>query len=466
VTAPFLPAPAGTPLIAGRSTAVTAALGELDGRTVSWFRLEGGKHRGAIGVAEGDGIERAVRAGLELGIPVVGIVSTSGADVGEGVASLHAWGRVARAMSEASGVVPILLGVVGPCVSGPALLLGIADHVVMTRDAFAYLSGPDTVAAFTGVPTTHVALGGAHVHDARSGVAALLADDEDDARAALRAILDFVPNNTLDDAPRHRGDDPADRDCSVAAGTVPVQSTAAYDVRVVIEDVLDDGAFLELRAAYADNMVTGLGRLDGHPVGVVANQPCRRAGTIDIEASRKAARFVQWCDAFNVPIVTFVDTPGFEPGRDLEWRGMIRHGAQLVHAYAAATVPRLCVVLRKAVGGAYIVMDSKTLGNDWCVAWPSAEIAVMGAAGAVQILNRRELGVIDDPARRDVERAALEQAYEERFSSSYVAAERGFVDDVIAAVDTRRSLAGALGRLATKREHEPLRPGRHSNTPL
>jgi acetyl-CoA carboxylase carboxyltransferase component len=466
MTAPLVPAPATAPVMAQRSAAVTAALGELDGRTVSWFRLEGGKHRGAIGVAEGEALERAVRMGIELGVPVVGVVATSGADVGEGVASLHAWGRVARALTDASGVVPTLLATIGPCVSGPALLLGLADQVVMTADAFAYVSGPDTVTAFTGVPTTHEILGGAAVHGARSGVAALVVEDEDDARHALADLLAYLPANNLDDPPRSATDDPVDRDCAAAVAAVPARVSSSYDVRVVVEDVLDAGSFLELRPGYGANMVTGLGRLDGRPVGVVANQPAQRAGTLDIEASRKAARFVQWCDAFNLPIVTFVDTPGFEPGRDLEWRGMIRHGAELVHAYAAATVPRLAVVLRKAYGGAYIVMDSKTLGNDWCIAWPNAEIAVMGAAPAVQVLHRRRLGAVTDPIARRAEQAALEEEYAARVLNPYVAAERGYVDDVVAAADTRRALAGAAERLATKREARPPRPGRHSNTPL
>jgi acetyl-CoA carboxylase carboxyltransferase component len=466
MTSPLVPAPTAAPLMAQRSAAVTATVGELDGRTVSWFRLEGGKHRGAIGVAEGDAIERAVRAGIELGVPVVGVVSTSGADVVEGVASLHAWGRVARALTDASGVVPTLLAVIGPCVSGPALLLGLVDHVVMTRDAFAYVSGPDTVTAFTGVPTTHESLGGAAVHDLRSGVATLVADDEDDARHALADLISYMPANNVEDAPRMIGDDPVDRDCRAAATAVPDRASASYDIRVVVEDALDAETFHELRSSYAPNMVTGLGRVDGRAVGVIANQPFHRAGTLDIEASRKAARFVQWCDAFNLPIITFVDTPGFEPGRDLEWRGMIRHGAELVHAYASATVPRLGVVLRKAYGGAYIVMDSKTLGNDWCMAWPGAEIAVMGAAPAVQILHRRRLAAIENPEERRAERAALEEAYATLVVSPYVAAERGYVDDVVDALDTRRALAAALARLATKRESLPVRPARHSNTPL
>lgn len=466
MTIPLLPAPAAMPLMPQRSAAVTASVGELDGRTVSWFRLEGGKHRGAIGVAEGDALERAIRAGIDLGVPIVGVVSTSGADVGEGVASLHAWGRIARALTDASGVVPTVLAAIGPCVSGPALILGLVDHVVMTSEAFAYVSGPDTVTAFTGVPTSHEVLGGAPMHGRRSGVATLVVDDEDDALHALADLLSYLPPNNLDGPPRVATGDPVDRECANAAAAVPDRSSASYDVRVVVDDVLDHDSFLELRPGYAPNMVTGLARLDGNGVGVVANQPAQRAGTLDIEASRKAARFVQWCDAFNLPIVTFVDTPGFEPGRDLEWRGMIRHGAELVHAYGAATVPRLGVVLRKAYGGAYIVMDSKTLGNDWCVAWAGAEIAVMGAPAAVPILHRRRLTTIADPEARAAEQAALEEEYAARSLGPAVAAERGYVDDVVAPVDTRRALSAALARLATKREPPPLRPGRHSNTPL
>ena len=459
----FSPTPVA-PVMGQRSDAVTTALSDLHGRTVSWFRLDGGKHRGAIGVAEGEALERAVRLGVELGVPVVGAIATSGADVGEGVASLHAWGRVARAFTDASGVVPTVLAAVGPCVSGPALMLGLVDQVVMTSDAFAYVSGPDTVSAFTGVPVGRADLGGAAVHDRRSGVATVVVDDDADALAAIATILDYLPGHHLDDPPVAFTDDPVDRSCDTAAATMPARSKASYDVRDIIGDVVDGDSFFELRARHAPNLVTGLARLGGRPVGIVANQPSQRAGTLDVAASRKGARFVQWCDAFNVPLVTFVDTPGFEPGTDLEWRGMIRHGAQLVHAYAAATVPRLCVVLRKGFGGAYIVMDSKPLGNDWCGAWPTAEIAVIGAAGAVQILHGKRLAAIADEGARGAEQLELEREYGARFSSPLPAAEHGLVDEVIAPVDTRRALAAALDRLTTKREDTPSR--RHSNTPL
>jgi acetyl-CoA carboxylase carboxyltransferase component len=456
--------PDRTPVFGHRSSAVDACLIELDGRQVSWFNLDGGKHRGAIGTAEGQTMERAVRLATELGIPVVGRIASSGADVNEGIAALHAWGRVAHALVEASGVVPVILMLVGPAVSGPALLLGLADHVIMTADAFAYVTGPDVAVSFTGVAIDRDGLGGAVIHERQSGVATMIVANEDDALLVTRFLLGYLPSNHLEDPPIENMHDPVDRDCERAAAAVPARSMATYDVRAVIGDVLDHDSFLELRAAYAPNMVTGIGRLDGRPVGVIANQPMVQAGSLDIDAAQKAARFVQWCDCFNIPVITFVDTSGYLPGRDLEWRGIIRHGAQLLHAYAAATVPRLCVVLRKAYGGAYIVMDSRGLGTDWCVAWPTAEIAVMGAQPAVQILYRRKLDAIDDPARRAAAQTDLETEYADRFLNPYVAAERGYVDEVIPASDTRRALAYALDRLRTKREQLPNR--RHSNTPL
>jgi acetyl-CoA carboxylase carboxyltransferase component len=454
-----------TPLAGHRSSTASARLIEApDGRLVSTFRIEGGKHVGAIGPPEGAVLERAIRHAAEFGIPLVGTISSSGADVLEGVSSLHAWGRVAKALAEASGVVPTLLVVIGPCVSGPALLLGLADITVMTEDAFAYVSGPDTVRAFTGIDIDHRVLGGAASHDRRSGVSAVVVRDEDTAREMCWSILEYLPANHLEDPPKWDTDDPTDRACTRAAEIVPARATASYDVRAVIDDVVDRDSRFELRAHHAPNIVTALARLGGRTVGIVANQPQQRAGTLDIEASEKAARFVQWCDCFNIPLVTLVDTPGFEPGKDLEWRGMIRHGAELVYAYANATVPRLCVVLRKAYGGAYIVMDSKGMGNDWCAAWPTAEIAVMGAPGAVQILHGRALRAIEDPDARAREQATLEAEYEARFSNPYIAAERGYVDEVILAEDTRRVLVDVLDRFSTKREAHRAR--KHGNSPL
>jgi acetyl-CoA carboxylase carboxyltransferase component len=444
-----------TPIQAQADAAASAELREIDGRRVVWFRIAGGKHHGALGVEGSATVERAVRLAGELRIPLVGELDTSGAELHDGVAALHAWGRLARELVRVSGQVPTLLAVTGACVSGPALALGLFDHVVMTTEAFAYVSGPDSVAEFTGVLVGRDELGGAHMHARRTGVASMVVAGVREARDALAELLWYLPDHHLADPPLHACDDPADRPCTIAAATVPVRAAEPYDVRTVVADVCDHDTFLEVRARYAPNLVTGLATLGGRPIGVIANQPFHRAGTIDIEASSKAARFVTWCDTANLPLVTFVDTPGFEPGRDLEWRGMIRHGAELVHAYAAASVPRCSVVLRKAYGGAYIVMDSRGIGNDLCVAWPSAEIAVMGAAAAVEILYRNA-----DPA----ERVRLTAEYEAAFDNPYRAAERGLVDAVIEPEHTRRVLIDALAVLGTKHDAQPAR--RHSNTPL
>jgi acetyl-CoA carboxylase carboxyltransferase component len=451
------------PIRAGADGSASAELRMIDGRRVVWFRIAGGKHHGAIGQAGGATVERAVQLAGQLHVPLVGELDTSGAELGEGVAALHAWGRLAHELVGVSGVVPTLLAVTGACVSGPALALGCFDQVVMTDDAFAFVTGPDSVGEFTGEAVSRFELGGSGIHDRRTGVAALVVRDEVIARDALVALLSYLPDHHLADPQRWERLDDRDRPSSIAAQTIPDRPNASYDVRTIIDDVVDAGSRLELRAGYAANLVTALATLDARPIGIVANQPMHRAGTIDIEASRKAARFIAWCDAFNLPIVTLVDTPGFEPGRDLEWRGMIRHGAELVHAYAAATVPRLCVVMRKAYGGAYIVMDSRGIGNDLTVAWPTARIAVMGGAPAVQILNGKRLRA-HDPATRAAAEAELVHAYEAEFDNPYRAAERGLVDAVVAPDRTRAVLCDALDVLATKRDQQPAR--RHSNTPL
>ncbi|MDQ1437895.1 MAG: hypothetical protein QOK43_1524 [Acidimicrobiaceae bacterium] len=444
-------------IAARRPDAVEADIRVLGGQEVAFFRLAEGPHRGAIGEDEGRSIETLVHTAVDVGVPIVGVLATSGAEIGGGVASLAAWGRVAAAMAHASGVVPIVLAVVGPCVSGPSLLLGLADVVVMSADGFAFVSSPISVAAITGLQVEAADLGGPAVHTMRSGVAALVADDEVGALEAVIHVLAFLPDNNMSEPTVWPTDDPVERPCERAARVVPDSANASYDVRVVVADVVDDAELLELWAGFAPNLVTALATIDGRPVGIIANQPQALAGTLDIEASQKGARFVQLCDAFNIPLVTFVDTPGFQPGKDIEWRGMIRKGAQLVHAYAAATVPRVCVVLRKAYGGAYIVMDSKGVGNDFCVAWPGAEMAVMGAAGAVEILHGRR-GVTD------AERAELEADYAARFCTPATAARRGFVDDVIDPLATRQVVALALRALRRKRERLPRRG--HANTPL
>jgi acetyl-CoA carboxylase carboxyltransferase component len=382
-------------------------------------------------------------------------LASSGADVVEGVASLDGWGRAAKSLADCSGVIPVAIVAYGLAVSGPALLLGMADIVVMTDDAVAYVSGPAAVAQLTGLRLAPGELGGPGIHARTSGVASAVANNAVSGLEIVAEVLDYLPDHTDVETPLLASDDPPDRSTPELRDLLPASPTGSYDVRHAISAIADDHVFLEVRAGWAPQLVTALCRVQGRSVGVVANQPQAMAGTLDIAASQKGARFVSFCDTFNLPLLTLVDTPGFMPGKDLEWRGMIRHGAQLVFSYAEATVPRVCLIMRKAFGGAYIVMDSKGMGNDLCLAWPSAQVAVMGAQGAVQILHRREDA--DTQAR-------LAQQYEEDYLNPYVAASRGFVDRVIDPADTRKSVAGAFDMLATKRERIISR--KHANGPL
>ena len=440
---------------AGSRSLVSTAVTEVGGRPAIVVRLGTDESNRAITEDAGAAIRAAVELALEKRLPIVGFVAATGPDVAGGITSVHGWGIAARSLVSASGVVPIVLCVTGPMLSGPALLLGVADVAVMVADGFAFVSGPAMVEQFTGVPVAAEDLGGSTVHAARSGVASLVVADIDAANAAVGELLRLLPSHVDEIPERLPSSDPADRPTPGLADVLPPSTTGGYDVRAVLEAVADDGSVIELRAGWAPNLVTALASVDGFPVGMVANQPQHLAGTLDIAASQKGARFVSFCDAFNLPIVTFVDTPGFQPGKDLEWRGMIRHGAQLAFAYAAATVPRICVTLRKSYGGAYIVMDSRYMGNDVAFAWPTAEIAVMGAKGAVEILHRNAA---------DSERAALEEDYAARLLNPYRAAERGSVAAVIDPVDTRREVAHALAMLSSKREDMPR--NRHGNTPL
>jgi acetyl-CoA carboxylase carboxyltransferase component len=438
---------------------VQAWIDELDTvhgpRPVVMVRVGRTEKAGALSPRDGETIAEAARAALDERLPVVVEISSSGADIGEGLAALHGWGLAARALTACSGVVPTVMAVDGPAVSGPALLLGLADHVVMTREAYAFVSGPHMVREFTGVPIEKSELGGSGSHARNTGVATVVVEDGEAARAAVAALFDFLPSHNDELPPRIPTDDPVDRPTPEAGAVIPASPTGSYDIRTVIRAVADEGEMLETKASWAPNLVTAFGSIGGRPVGFVANQPCALAGTLDIPASQKGARFVAFCDAFNIPLVTLVDTPGFYPGKDLEWRGMIRHGAQMAFAYARATVPRVNVTLRKSYGGAYIVMDSKRMGNDLALAWPSAEIAVMGAKGAVEILNR---GITPE------QRGELEREYEARLLNPYIAADRGFIDAVIDPSDTRRQLAAALDVLDGKRER--LQPRAHDNTPL
>ncbi len=425
------------------------------GRRVVTVRIDPAQRRGALSAQDSATLAEAARSALRQRIPLLVIMASSGADLDEGVAALHGWGSAAFALSQCSGVVPIVFVAVGLALSGPALLLGMADMVVMTPEAVAYVSGPAAVAQWTGQQLTPEALGGLAVHDRTTGVAAFSARDELDAVETAAALLDHLPDHCDALAPAVPTADPPDRPVPELRDLVPVSATGSYDVREVLRAISDDGDVLEARAHWAPQLVTALTRLGGMAVGVVANQPQVMAGTLDIAASQKGARFVSFCDSFNLPLLTLVDTPWFMPGKDLEWRGMIRQGAELVHAYAEAQVPRVCLVLRKAFGGAYIVMDSKGLANDLCLAWPSAQIAVMGARGAVQILHRRE----------DADtQAVLAERYEEEHLNPYTAAARGYVDRVIDPAETRSAVVRALHMLAGKRERLVSR--KHGNTPL
>ena len=435
--------------------AVTSDVREFEGRQVVWVDVDAGSRVGALTSDSSGKLENASVTARGKGFPLIVIMRSSGADIVEGFAALHGWGLAAKALTDCSGVVPIIMVVEGPAVSGPALLLGIADFVVMTADSYAFVTGPTMVAEFTGVRIDNEELGGAASHARYSGAASLVAADLDTAIEMVAQLLAYLPQHNDEEPRRVPTDDPPDRQTPEAGTLMPQTSTGSYDVRDVIRALCDDGELLELRGRWAPNVVTAFASVGGLPIGIVANQPLALAGTLDIPASQKAARFVAFCDAFNLPILTLVDTPGFYPGKDLEWRGMIRHGAQLVFAYGRATVPRICVILRKSYGGAYIVMDSKTMGNDLCLAWPWAELAVMGAGQAAAILQRRA---------SPEERTAFEIDYAERLLNPYIAAQRGYIDGVIEPAETRQVIAEALETLIDKREALVSRP--HDNTPL
>ena len=433
---------------------VTFAVRQLGDRRVMVVEVEG-EDRGALRPADGENLAIAARTARDQRLPLVCFMASSGAAIDEGVGAVHGWGTAAREFVACSGVVPTIFCVTGPTVSGPALLLGLADLVVMVDDTYAFVSGPHMVRQFTGEDLSNEGLGGTTMHERTSGVAHFTVADRTEADDLVTELLSFLPDHNDQIPAGWACADSVDRLTPEAGDLIPDTPTGSYDVRDVLACLVDDGHLLEPRAQWAPNLVTAFASIGGRPVGLVANQPQSVAGTLDIAASQKGGRFVAFCDAFNLPLVTFVDTSGFYPGKDLEWRGMIRYGAQMAFAYARATVPRVCVTLRKSYGGAYIVMDSRYMGNDLMLAWPSAEIAVMGAKGAVEILHR--------DADED-ERARLVAAYEERLLNPYIAAERGSVDRVIEPAETRSELAAALDVLAGKRERLPRR--RHDNSPL
>ena len=434
---------------------VSARVTRLGGRKVMWIEFDASEVAHPLSSQMTAIISEGLRAALDELIPIVLIVNSSGADIAEGVAPLHGWGTAARLLTKCSGRVPTFAIVDGPAVSGPALLLGLVDVVIMTSTSYAFVNGPLMIRQFTGVDITKDELGSASTMERSAGLASAVVETREEGRNVIVEILNYLPERVDAETPRLPTSDPINRLTPEAGDHIPETATGSYDVRSVVESIVDDGVITEIRSQWALNIVTAFASIDGRPVGIVANQPMALAGTLDIPASQKAARFVNFCDAFNLPIITFVDTPGFYPGKDLEWRGMIRHGAQLVYAYGQATVPRICVILRKSYGGAYIVMDSKRMGNDVCLAWPWAELAVMGAGQASAILRR---GASDD------DRIAFESDYTERLLNPYIAAERGYVDDVIDPADTRATIAASLSMLSNKRDQRPHR--RHGNSPL
>ena len=443
---------------------VVTGWGEVDGRPVCAFAQDATVFGGALGEAHAGKIVKVMEIARKAGVPIVGLDDSGGARIQEGVSSLGGYGEVFLRNVLLSGVVPQLSLILGPCAGGAVYSPAITDFVIMARgQGQMFITGPDVIRAVTQEEVSAEALGGADAHATQSGVSHLTASGDADAIAVARRLLAYLPLNNLEEPPVAEALPPPASSAGELQALVPADANSPYDVHGVIDRVLDSGSFLEIQPGWGPNIVIGFARLDGHPVGVVANQPSALAGCLDITASTKAARFVRCCDAFNVPLVTFVDVPGFLPGTAQEYGGIIRHGAKLLYAYAEASVPKLTVILRKAYGGAYDVMCSKHLGADLNLAWPTAEIAVMGADGAVNILFRREIDAAP-PTERDALRAKLVGEYQAEFLNPYLAAERGYIDEVIDPAATRARLVAGLKVLSTKREDRP--PKKHGNIPL
>ena len=417
---------------------------------------------GSLGEVFAEKIHKLMDLALSVGAPCIGLNDGAGARIPEGVVSLDGYGGIFYRNVQASGVVPQISVIMGPCAGGAVYSPAMTDFIFMVREtSHMFITGPDVVKTVTGEEVTLEELGGAGSHSSRSGVATFVASDEKAVLDDVRFLLSFLPANNIEEPPLFdTGDDP-ERSCDALSDLMPPSPNMPYDMTSVITEVADDGEFLEYHAGWARSIVCGFIRLGGQSVGVVANQPMVLAGVLDIESSSKAARFVRTCDSFNIPLLTFVDVPGFLPGVDQEYGGIIRHGAKLLYAYCEATVPRIQVITRKAYGGAYVVMDSKGIGSDLSFAWPSAELAVMGPEGATDIVYRREIQAAADP---DARRAELIEDYKERFANPWIAAERGYVDDVIDPADTRRKIIAGFEMLRSKREELPQR--KHGNVPL
>lgn len=448
---------------------VVTGYGTIDGRSVCVYAQDFAVFGGSLGEVHGQKITKVMDMALRTGVPIIGISDGGGARIQEGVAALTQFAEIFRRNVAASGVVPQISLILGPSAGGAVYSPALTDFIVMADGtANMFITGPDVIRAVTGEEVTFEELGGATTHNERSGVAHYLASDEEDSLEYVRALLAFLPPNNLTDAPTWPTDDTeveGSANDEALNELVPDSDSQPYDMRTVIEHVVDDGELLEVQALYAPNIVTAFAHVEGHPVGIVANQPQAMAGTLDIAASEKAARFVRTCDAFNIPVLTFVDVPGFLPGTEQEFNGIIRRGAKLIFAYAEATVPLVTVITRKAYGGAYIVMGSKQLGADINLAWPTAQIAVMGASGAVNILQRGALKqVAEDGGDVEAERQRLVAEYDEAIVNPWDAAARGYVDAVIEPAETRWQIVRALRTLRTKRASLPAK--KHGNIPL
>jgi propionyl-CoA carboxylase beta chain len=441
--------------------------GLIDGRPVFVFAQDFTVFGGSLSETNALRICKLMDLAMKVGAPVIGLNDSGGARIQEGVASLAGYADIFLRNSLASGVIPQISAIMGPCAGGAVYSPALTDFVVMVRQSsYMFITGPEVIRTVTHEEVTKEELGGAETHHGTSGVAHLTAENDEECLQLIRELFSFLPSNNLEDPPRTECQDPVDRRDERLDTIVPAESNRPYDIRRVIELVVDDGGFFEVQGQFARNMVVGFGRLDGRSVGIVANQPAWLAGVLDIDASDKAARFVRFCDCFNIPIITLVDVPGFLPGISQEHSGIIRHGAKLLYAYAEATVPKITVVTRKAYGGAYCVMGSKHLRTDLNFAWPGAEIAVMGAEGAVGILYRSELGQAEPGTGDDAERLRREkiEEYQEKFASPWVAAERGYIDEVIEPSQTRPRLIRGLRLLENKRDTNPAR--KHGNIPL
>ncbi len=441
---------------------VICGSGLIDGRRVFVYAQDFMIFGGSLGEAHAAKIQKVMDLATTAGAPLIGLNDSGGARIQEGVTALAGYGGIFRRNVAASGIVPQISVLLGPCAGGAAYSPALTDFIFMVRQTGQmYLTGPDVVQSVTGEKISHQELGGADVHGSRSGLATFVYDDEETCLDDVRYLVSLLPANNLEHPPSLRPRGACQDECPQLADIVPAEPNKPYDMREVIAEVVDDGEYLELHEDWAPNIVCALARIDGDVVGVVANQPLVLAGVLDIKASEKASRFVRFCDAFNIPLLTLVDVPGFLPGTEQEHSGIIRHGAKLLYAYCEATVPRVQVIVRKAYGGAYIVMDSRSIGCDLSLAWPTNEIAVMGAEGAVNVIFRRELASAPDPESL---RAELIDEYTEQLVHPFYAAERGLVDDVIDPAQTRASVARAFAMLRTKRELPPQR--KHGNGPM